>query len=425
MVLGVGLAALLLGAASCAIGLVIEPGNDRVAPVEANSHFDEIYPDVAAAYTGLKTSYWAAATLLHWGTLAVLAVMGAGATLAAAGRKFGRGRPFLDGFVTSVLILLFTTLAILPISWGSGFRTESAFGLSTQTAGAWMVDFLARRGFWILVYSSLMTAFLQILRYRPRHGWRLAAGGGVAVAILGTMFAPRIIDPLFHRFTPLEDEVLAADIEELGERAGLDIGRVRVMDASRRTRRLNAYVSGLGATQQVVLYDNLLEAVPTEEILLIVAHEIGHKAKRHLWQGLLLAIPGIVIGCWALSALAQWQARHDRSLEGPADPAGLPLLWLAVFLAVLAVNPIKSAASREMEAEADWVSLELTGDPETFIALERRLAEVNLALIEPPGWMIRWIYTHPPVLDRIGMAEHWRALNPGIGSATRQAGGGS
>jgi STE24 endopeptidase len=228
------------------------------------------------------------------------------------------------------------------------------------------------------------------------------------VAVAGATLAPVLIDPLFADFRPLGDPGLAREIVTMGERAGLDIERIRVVDASRRTRRLNAYVTGLGATRQVVLYDNLLERAPRDELLLVVAHELGHAGERHVRKGLLWAIPGIFAGAWLLAGVAQWQAARDPSLAGPGDPAGLPLLWLAVSILLFLSSPIEGTISRRMEAEADWIALELSRDPDTFVQVTRRLARANLSPVTPPGWIVRWFYSHPPVLERIGMAEFWR-----------------
>jgi STE24 endopeptidase len=122
----------------------------------------------------------------------------------------------------------------------------------------------------------------------------------------------------------------------------------------------------------------------------------------------LWAIPGIVFSAWLLAGIARWRADRDARLAGPGDPAGLPLLWLAVTLLLFVSSPIESAVSRRMEARADWLALELTRDPDTFVAVERRLARTNLAPITPPGWIVAWFSSHPPVLERIGMAEYWR-----------------
>ena len=401
----------VVGVGAALVGLAIGGGDARVLPVEAAAHFDEPFQDRAASYAGLKYSYWATATIVRWGTLAALILLGGGLTLASWVRRLARGRPVLTAFGATALLLLLLDFAVLPISFASGYRAEHAFGLSTQTAGGWALDWVRRNGFWTVIHAVLAAGFLACLRRWPRHGWLAAGLGGVLVAILGTFVAPRVIDPLFHDFARLDDPLLEREIVALGERAGLDIGRVQVMDASRRTRRLNAYVTGLGATRQVVLYDNLLADAPPDEIRLVVAHEVAHAAEDHVRRGLLWSVPGILIGAWALAALARRRADRDPRLESAADPAGVPLLWLATSVLLFLSSPLSSALSRGMEAEADWISLELTGDPDTFVAVEKRLTKANLSPVTPPGWIVSWFYSHPPILDRIGMAEYWRQMS--------------
>lgn len=413
---GLGLAALALVAVAVGVGLLVGGRDARVEPVEPGAHFDLEHREVAAAYAGRKYAFWATNSVLRWGTLAGLVALGAGVAFAGAARRAARGRALPTAFLTGVLLLSAIAVVTLPIAYASGYLTERAWGLSNQDASGWLIDWAKRHAFWIPVYSALLAGFLAAIRRWPRRGWMVAAGGGVVVAIVATFLAPRVIDPLFHDFRPLDDASLRSEIVDLGDRAGIDVERVVVMDASRRTNRLNAYVTGFGATRQVVLWDTLLDRAPRDEVLLVVAHEIGHAAERHVPKGLLWSLPAIVLGAWGLHALARFQARRDPVLDGPGDPAGLPLLWLAVSLALFTTSPAVSALSRAMEAEADWISLELTGEADTFVRVETRLARANLSPIAPPAWLVFWRWSHPPVLDRIGMAAHWRESR-GAGTA--------
>lgn len=376
--------------------------------VEPDTWFDPAFRRLAAEYAGTKYSLWAAATILRWGTLAGVIALGGGHLLAAVGRRLGCGRALPSAFIAAFLLLAVLALVAFPLTLSSGFHVEHRYVLSTQSAGGWLLDLGRRQAFWITVYALAAAGFLACLGRWPRRGWLVAAIGGALVAIAGTTLAPVVIDPLFADFAPLADPDLEAEIVAMGRQAGLQIDRVRVVDASRRTRRLNAYVTGLGATRQVVLYDNLLERAPRDELRLVVAHELGHAAEHHVRNGLLWAVPGIFFGTWLLAAVARWRADREPRLAGPGDPAGLPLLWLALSLLLFVASPIETAISRRLEARADWLALELTRDPDTFVAVERRLARSNLAPVTPPGWIVAWFFTHPPVLERIGMASRWR-----------------
>lgn len=421
--LRLGLGGLALAALAVAVTLAIGRRDPRVLPVDPGVVFDPALRRTAADYAAIRYGLWATGSILRWGTLAAMVALGTGGVLAAAGRRIVGRSAFASAFLTAALLLATLSLVALPTAYMGGHEVERAYGLSTQDVAGWLADWSKRRAFWIPLYSVLLAGFLWSIGRWRRRGWMVAAAGGTAVAALGVYLAPRLIDPLFHDFRPLEDRSLANEIVTLGRRAGLDVERVVVMDASRRTRRLNAYVTGFGATQQVVLYDNLVERAPRDELLLVVAHEIGHAAKNHVLQGLLWAIPAIVVGIGGLTALARWQASPGNPLgaragvTNPADPAGLPLLWLAVSLALFLTSPVQSALSRKVEAEADWISLELTRDPDTFVAVSKRLARTNLSPVTPPGWLVDWLWTHPPVLDRIGMAEYWRRAHAEAGEA--------
>jgi STE24 endopeptidase len=388
--------------------LVMGGPDPRIVPVGPGTWFDPAFRRLSAEYAETRYALWAAGTILRWGALLGLVVLGAGPVLAGLGRRLGLGRSLPSAFFAALLLLATLSLIALPLSFASGFHVEHLYGLSAQSAGGWLIDTGRRLGFWIVVYAAGAAGFLACVGRWPRRGWLVAAFAGTLVAFAGATLAPVVIDPLFDDFTPLADRGLEAEIVAMGAGAGLEIDRVRVVDASRRTRRLNAYVTGLGRTRQVVLYDNLLERAPRDELRLVVAHELGHAAEHHVRKGLLWAVPGIFFGAWLLAAIAGWQARRDLRLSGPGDPAGLPLLWLAVTALLLATSPIESAISRRMEARADWLALELTRDPVTFVAVERRLARTNLAPVTPPGWVVAWFFTHPPVLERIGMAGYWK-----------------
>jgi STE24 endopeptidase len=412
VVVSLALGLICLGGASLVVALAMGRRDERVVAVDPTAHFPPEHADLAAHYLNLKYAYWSTGSILGWGVLAAIVALGGGGAIAAAARRATRGRGFPSAVVASVVILGFVAVAGLPVAFQSGWRAERAFGLTNQAAIGWLLDWARAQAFWIVVYSVLAAGFLTAVARWPRRGWIAVALAGCFLAVAGLFLTPRVIDPLFHDFTPLDDRELAREIRTLGARAGIDIRRVVVMDASRRTNRLNAYVTGLGATHQVVLYDNLLAQAPRAEVLSVVAHEIGHTADHHLREGLLWSIPLIAGGAWALAALARIQAR-ERGLRGPGDAAGLPLLWLALSLGFFLVSPALSAVQRTMESEADWASLELTRDPRAYVETAERLTRANLSPVDPPRWIVFWFYTHPPILDRLGMAGYW-SLQSGV-----------
>ena len=221
-----------------------------------------------------------------------------------------------------------------------------------------------------------------------------------------TIYAgPVVLDPLFNRFEPLPPGQVRADVLQLAREAGVDVGEVYAVDASRRTTGANAYVAGLGHTKRVVLYDTLLENFTRDEVRLVVAHELGHVHYRDVPRGLLFLALVAPVGLFAVARLT----RRLAPAEERPGPAVLPALALSVGVLAFAVTPISNQLSRRVEARADTYALQLTGAPEPFIGFERRIALRNVSDPDPPDWVTALLATHPPTIERIGIGEAFSA----------------
>ena len=234
--------------------------------------------------------------------------------------------------------------------------------------------------------------------------WAVPAGAGLALAVLLLSFvAPVVLEPLFNRFRPLDDETLAASLHRLSERAGVPVREVLVADASRRTTKVNAYVSGIGRTRRVVVFDTLLEAADPAEVRVVVAHELGHRRDGHVLKLTLLAMAG---AAGAVAVL--WAVLGTRV----ADPQTLPealLLLLAIELVVLAPG---AWLSRRFERAADRCSLELTEEPAAFARAHLELARRNLSDLEPPRLAYLLLFSHPTAPERLALGRAWSAAHP-------------
>jgi STE24 endopeptidase len=313
-------------------------------------------------------------------------------------------RPWLALTLYAASLLLLYRLLLLPVELYGGYYREHVYGLSTQSLGAWFRDW----GKGLLLQAVLLLPTVNLLYLLIRRDpvrWFVPTTAILgALVLLITFLAPVVIDPLFHRFTPLEDPAMRTRILKLAERAGIAIEQVLVADASRRTVKANAYVTGFGQTKRIVLYDTLLKRASADEVEAVLAHEIGHRMYHHIWKGVGLSVVGLLVGLGIAALLLRWGSARGL-ITHPADPAGLPLLALTLFGLSLVALPVQNAISRHFERQADRAALELTGNRAAYVKVEVNLARSNLADVTPPRWAVLLLYTHPPVLERIAIAE--------------------
>ena len=351
-----------------------------------------------ADYRRVTRLLLAASLLAQLALLAVL-VWKAGAIADLLGDALhGRIR---TGVGVGLFVALALWLLLLPLGATSHWWRRR-YGLSEQGYAGWLRDSALSLGI-RLVLVAIAIALAMFLAARLGSSWWLVGAPAVVViAALFTLLQPLVVEPLFNRFEPVQDPALVADIEGLADRLGVEVDEVLVADASRRTTAGNAYVSGLGPSKRVVLYDTLLTGDFSDgEIRVITAHELAHVARAHLWKGIawfaLLALPGVF--------LIAWITNRRGGLE---DPALVPLAIAVALVFFLVTLPFQNVVSRRYEAEADWLALEATSEPDSAVELDRRLVTTNLADPRPPTWFHAVLGTHPAPIDRIAMAEAFR-----------------
>src|SRR4051794_31009835 len=215
--------------------------------------------------------------------------------------------------------------------------------------------------------------------------------------------APPVIDPLFNKFTPLPDGKLRTEVFELAGKAGVDVGQVYRVDASRRTTATNAYVWGIGRTKRVVIYDNLIRDYPDDQVRSVVAHELSHVVHRDVPRGLLWLAIAAPAGTVVVKELAE-RLNRGRPL---GTAAALPALALSIGLVSFVLGSASNVLSRRVEARADTFALNLTQNPAAFIGLTRSLAVTNLADPSTPRILQLLLGTHPTTMQRIGAGLAW------------------
>jgi STE24 endopeptidase len=392
-------------AAAAAATLLLRPRSGLIepAPVDAQQYFTALQLERAEDFRSLQR---------------VLGLGGLGVGLATLGvlawrpprRLLGRleARPLLGGAAAGAGISLLLVVTDLPIrAW---MRERSLdVGLATQSWPDWAVDVVKSAGIGAVTAGIGGLAAMALVRRFPRSWWAPSAVLVIAYGVVTIWLYPILIDPLFNKFEKLPPGQLRSDVMQLAHRAGVDVGEVYRVDASRRTSAANAYVIGLGHSKRVVLYDNLIEGFTRNEVRVVVAHELGHQKHNDLLRGLAWLALVAPAGTFLTQSLAERFGRRERLGDPRArpGPAALPAIALAVALAGFGLGVASNALSRPVEATADSFALDLTRDPADFEKFERRITVLNIGDPDPPKLYQVLFGTHPTTVERIGAGVAW------------------
>jgi STE24 endopeptidase len=289
-------------------------------------------------------------------------------------------------------------------------RRSLRVGLATDSWGAWGRDKAKATAIGAGLSAAGAAAGVALIGKRPDDWWLPGSALLVGTSVAGATLAPVLLDPLFNEFEPLTGEPKDT-VLQLAQQAGVKVGSVLQVDASRRTSAANAYVGGLGRTKRVVLFDTLLDRYPKPERDLVIAHELAHVKHRdvpRLIAFVALTAPPTVAFAQALAT------RLDPRGVGSGRPTArsLPALSIALGAASALTMQASLRLSRRVENRADGYALSLSEDPGAFIDFERRIALQNLADPDPPRLLQLAFGTHPTIVERIGIAEAVRRRRP-------------
>jgi STE24 endopeptidase len=370
------------------------------APVSESDYFTPAQIDRGRVYSDGQL----------WLLLGAIGAQGAVLVTLALGRPavvrrgLGRleARPLIGAAAAGAGLSVALGAAALPASLAAHERAVD-YGISTQSLGFWLADTGKSAVIGAVLAGAGAALLIALVRRFGSRWWLPGSLAVVAIAAVFVWLAPVVLAPLFNRFSPLPaDSKARSEVLALGNRAGVDIGQVYRVDASRRVRSLNAYVGGIGPTKRVVLYDTLLKRANQDELRSIVAHELGHVKHDDILRG--LAFVGLVAPLGLLFVRELAGAIAPRSGSDGRGPAALPAYALGLALASLLIGVVGNQLSRRVEASADTFALELTHDPRALIQVQRRLAITNVANPDPPAVVTALLLTHPPTIDRIGAA---------------------
>ena len=308
----------------------------------------------------------------------------------------------------------FNWLTSLPLAYLTGHLVERHFGLTKQTHRGWVTD--AGKGFALSLALEVPAATVAyaVIRRRPNDWWLLLSAATVPLGVVFSHLAPVIIMPLFNRFEPIQDDALVARIQLLADRSGVHVADVLRMDMSRQTEKANAFFTGIGTTKRIVLGDTLLDRYTPAEVEAVVAHELGHQVHGDIWRLIGLGAGLGFGGAYALHHLAPRVLRRTTSRTGVrhlGDEAGMPVVGLLMLVFGLIALPIQNAVSRAIERRTDRFAMSLTGDGPAYSAAMTRLASQNLADPDPSPLVVFFLYSHPPIAERIAAAARFGQRN--------------
>ena len=329
-------------------------------------------------------------------------------------------RHFVQCLVFVPLFFLTVRLLLFPFVYYADFVVDHRFGLMTQGFGSWMADWGKSLALFILVATFMVWIFYVVVRRSPRRWWFYFWAVTIPITLFLMFVGPFVVEPLFYKFTPLDatQPLLVTRIEKMLHRASLRIPRTRIleMNASSKTNTLNAYVSGLGASKRVVVWDTTLKKMTDDETLLVLGHETGHYVLHHIVKEFVLielvALAFIALGFVGVRRLIRRYGSRT-GVEGEGDLASLPVMLLVLTLLTFFSSPLVNGISRHYEHQADQFALEVTHgvvpDPNAAEARAFQiLGEQDLSDPDPNPFIVFWLYSHPPISQRIRFALSYK-----------------
>ena len=373
------------------------PSGLELPRLDARDSFTDAQLGRADSYERFHRVNWILSTVVLVAVLGWYSVRGVRFARESAAGRIGTG--MLLAMLGFGLVWLVEVPFTVAGNWWDRRHGVSKVGYGELLFGGWF-----QLGAEFLFLSLAVLIVMGLAGVVGDLWWIPGSAAFIALAALFVFISPYMVTDAHA----IHDPRLAADVRRLASLEGVSDVDVAVEDVDRYTSAANAYATGIGPSRKVFLWNTLLDGrFSDREVRAVVAHEFGHQARGHLWKGIawyaLFAIPG----AWAI-------ARVTRRRGGMRTPEAVPLALITLVLLSLLAQPVQNVISRHMEAEADWRALETTRDPQGATGLFRRFSITSLGDPTPPGWAYALFDTHPPLLDRIEMAQAWKARHPGV-----------
>lgn len=357
----------------------------------------------AIEYSDTKNIFYFVTTIYSFLVLILLLATGVSGAIGAWAKRVGRKR-FFSLAIYLLAISLILLILDLPFSYYLGYVLEHNYGLSNQTLGAWLGDLMKGQGISYIVLLLLLWLLYLAIRKSPRRWWIWVGAFTAPVVAFFIVVSPILIDPMFNKFTPLRDTSLKEKILTLASEAGIHGSKVFEVDASKQSKKYNAYVTGLFGSKRIVLYDTILHDMTDDEILFIMAHEMGHYTMHHVWYGVAFATLFIFLAAFVTAKLSTRLIRRYQTrwrFSSLAEFASLPLIMLFISVLGFLGQPLSSGISRHFEHAADAYAIKLEPDKAAARAAFEKLAANNLSNPDPSAFIEFWLFTHPTIKDRV------------------------
>lgn len=334
-------------------------------------------------------------------------------------------RRWLQGAIFSAILAALVFLTVDTPGAAVSQALSRHYGISVESWAGWLLDEAKLLGLTLLLETPLLMLVFWLTRWSPRRYWLWFASAAIPILLIGTFLLPPLVEPLFYQFEPLAQShpALVQQLEGVVTRTGTNIPteRMFLMKASEKSNGLNAYVSGIGASKRIVVWDTTADRMPTDEILFTFAHEAGHYVLNHIPKGLALAAVGMFALFWLVAKVAEWlTGRFGGPWRVPAIASlpGLVVLLLALSALQIVTEPVDSTISRHFEHEADVYGQEaihgLVPDPQkTAVAAFNDLGEAYLDDPNPSPLIEFWSYDHPSIQTRATFAARYSPWAPG------------
>ncbi|MCT8137887.1 M48 family metallopeptidase [Anaerobacillus sp. CMMVII] len=367
---------------------------------------------LATEYSKWRNVIYFIHTPMEWLIYLLVICFGISQFFARWSQQVSRFR-FIQTALYVLLLSIISYIIVFPIKFFS-YSLSKHYGITIQGFESWMKDNLI--GFWVeaLLLSVVVYVIMLLLSKSPKKWWLYAWLLSIPFTLFLMFIQPVLIDPLYNDFYPIQDKELEQEILQLAAEADIPAERVYEVNMSEKTNALNAYVTGVGSNLRIVLWDTTLERLSNEEVLFIMAHEMGHYDLGHLKQLLVGMIALSFVGLFLTSKFyhviinnfgKQLQLKHN-------ELGSLPILLLILSLLSFAASPMSNVISRAYEYQADRYAIELTKDADAAITTFHKLSVEGLSDVNPPGIVKLFRYTHPPMVERIThIRKHSEKLN--------------